>query len=60
MGYMITRNRKALEVKLDQHLNVKSVMETFGVQKASRVPASLEVPTLSKAYEPQSQEKEMC
>ena len=41
MGCMITRNRKALELKLDQHLYVKSVMETFGVQKASRIPASL-------------------
>ena len=58
IGCMITRNRKALEVKLYQHLNVKSVMETFGVQKASRVPASLEVPILSKADEPQTQEKE--
>ena len=40
MGCMVTRNRKALELKLDQHLYVKSVMETFGVQKASRVPSS--------------------
>ena len=57
MGCMITRNRKALELKLDQHLYVKSVMETFGVQKASRAPASSEVPTRSKADEPQTQEK---
>ena len=58
MGWMITRNRKALELKLDQHLYVKSVMATFGVQKASRVSASSEVPTLSKADEPQTQEKD--
>ena len=57
MGCMVTRNRKALELKLDQHLYVKSVMETFGVQKASRVPSSSEVPTLSKADELQTQEK---
>ena len=57
MGCMVTRNRKALELKLDQHLYVKSVMETFGVQKASRVPSSSEVPTLSKTDELQTQEK---
>ena len=58
IGCMITRNRKTLEWKLDQHLYVKSVMETFGVQKPSRVPASSEVTTLSKADEPQTQEKD--
>ena len=53
----ISRNRKSHELKLDQHLYVKSMVEKFGVKKASRVPASSGVPTLSKAGEPQTLEE---
>ena len=53
----ITRDRKAHEWKLDQRLHVRSMVETFGLKKASRVPASSGVPTLSKADEPQTPEE---
>ena len=60
MGCHITRDRKARNLKLDQHLYLKSMVKKFGVEKASRIPASSGVPTLSKADEPQtSKEKEM-
>ena len=46
------------ELKLDQRLYVKSMVEKFGIEKASRKPACSAVPTLSKADEPQTpQEK---
>ena len=51
MGCHITRDRKARELKLDQRSHVKSMVEKFGVEKASRVPASSGVPTFSKADE---------
>ena len=57
MGCHITRDRKAHELKLDQRLYVKSMVEKFGVKKASRVPASSGVPTLSKADKPQTPEE---
>ena len=37
MGYQITRDRKAHELKLDQRLYVKSLVKKFGVEKISRV-----------------------
>ena len=37
-----------------QHLYMKSMVETFDVKKASNIPVSLEVSTLSKADEPQT------
>ena len=57
MACHITRDRKAHELKLDQRLYVKLMVEKFGVKKASRVPASSGVPTLSKTDEPQTLEK---
>ncbi|CAN0123831.1 unnamed protein product, partial [Ascophyllum nodosum] len=57
MGCHITRDRKAHELKLDQRLYVKSMLDKFGVKKASRIPASSGVPTLSKADEPQTPEE---
>ena len=35
----IIRDHKACQSKLDQHLNVKSMVKKFGVEKTSRVPA---------------------
>ena len=57
IGYLITRDRKAREVKRDQRLYVKSLVQKFGEEKTSRIPASSGVPTLSKADEPQTPEK---
>ena len=59
MGCHITRDHEARELKLDQHLYVKLMMKKFGIEKASSIPASSGVPTLSKADELQtSEEKE--
>ena len=57
MGRHITRDHKAHELKLDQRLYVKSMVEKFGVMKASMIPASSGVPTLSRADEPKIPEK---
>ena len=51
MGCHITRNRKARELKLDQHLYVESMVKRFDVKKATKIPAASGVPTLSKADE---------
>ena len=51
MGCHITRDEKAPELKLGQHLYVKSMVEKFDVEKASRIPAlqpSEEVEDMSK------------
>ena len=47
MGCHITRNRKARELKLDQDLYVESMVKTFDVKKATKIPAASGVPTLS-------------
>ena len=39
MGCHITRNRKARELKLDQHLYVESRVKRFDVKKATRISA---------------------
>ncbi|CAM9349897.1 unnamed protein product, partial [Ascophyllum nodosum] len=57
MGCHITRNRKARELKLDQHLYVESMVKRFDVKKATKIPAASGVPTLSKADEPQNSEE---
>ena len=57
MGCHITRNRKARELKLDQHLYIKSVVKRFDVKKATKIPAASGVPTLSKADEPRNPEE---
>ena len=49
MGCHITRNRKARELKLDQHLYVESMVKTFDGKKATKIPAASGVPTPSKA-----------
>ena len=49
MGCHTTRNRKARELKLDQHLYVESMVKRFDVKKATIIPATSGVPTLSKA-----------
>ena len=54
MGCHITRNRKACELKLDQHLYVVNI---FDVKKATKIPAASGVPTLSKADEPRNPEE---
>ena len=59
MGCHIVRNRKARELKFDQHLYVESMVKRFDVKKAANVPGTSGVPTLSKANEPRnSEEKE--
>ena len=57
MGCHITRNREARELKLDQHLNVESMVKTFDVKKATKISAASGVPTLSKADEPRNPEE---
>ena len=57
MGCHITRNRKARELKLDQHLYVESMVKRFDVKKATKIPAASGVPTLSKANELWNPEK---
>ncbi|CAM9981230.1 unnamed protein product [Ascophyllum nodosum] len=49
MGCHIRRNRKAYELKLDQHLYVE--------EKATKILAASGVPTLSKADEPRNPEE---
>ncbi|CAN0391894.1 unnamed protein product [Ascophyllum nodosum] len=57
MGCHITRDRKACELKLDQHLYVESMVKRFDVKKATKIPAASGVPTLSKADEPRNPEE---
>ena len=57
MGCHITRNRKARELKLDQHLYVESMVKRFNVKKETKIPAASGVPTLSKADEPRNLEE---
>ena len=40
MGCHITRNRKARELKLNQHLYVESMVKRFDVKKATKIPAA--------------------
>ena len=54
MGGHITRNRKARELKLDQHLYVESMVKRFDVKKTTKIPAASGVPTLSKADKPRN------
>ena len=53
----ITRERKVRELKLDQYFYVKSMVETFGIEKASRIPSSSGVSTFSQAVESQTPEE---
>ena len=57
MGCHITRNRKARELKFDQHLYVESMVKRFDVKNATKIPAASGVPTLSKADEPRNPEE---
>ena len=57
MGCHITRNRKARELKLDQHLYVESMVKRFDAKKATKIPATSGVPTLSKGDEPRNPEE---
>ena len=57
MGCHITRNRKARELKLDQHLFEESMIKKFDVKKATNRPAASGVPTLSRADEPRNPEE---
>ncbi|CAM9326957.1 unnamed protein product, partial [Ascophyllum nodosum] len=57
MGCHITRNRKARELKFDQHLYVESMVKRFNVKKEAKIPAASGVQTLSKADEPQNPEE---
>ena len=54
MDCHITRNRKACELKLDQHLYVESMVKRFDVKRASKIPAASGVSTLSKADKPRN------
>ena len=56
MGCHITRNRKARELKLDQHLYVKSMVKRFDFINVIKIPAASGVPTLSKADDPRNPE----
>ena len=44
LGCHITRNRRARELKLDQHLYVESMAKRFDVTKAAKIPAASGVP----------------
>ena len=57
MGCHITRNRKARELKFNQHLYVESMVKRFDVKKTTKIPAASGVPTLSKADEPRNPEE---
>ena len=57
MGCHITRNRKARELKLDQHLYVESMVKRFDIKKTTKIPAPSGVPALLKAFEPRNSEK---
>ena len=57
VGCHITRNRKARELKLDQHLYVESMVKRFDVKKTTKIAAASGVPTLSKADEPRNPEE---
>ena len=48
MGCHITKNRKARELKFDQHLYVESMVKMFDVKNTTKIPAASGVPTLSK------------
>ena len=60
-GYYVgchnTNNRRACELKLDQHLYVESMINRFEARKATKIPAAWGVPTLSKADEPRNSEE---
>ena len=56
MGCHITRNRKTLGLKLDQHLYVGSMVKRFDVTKATKISAASGVPTLSKTDESRNPE----
>ena len=58
MGCHTAGNRKARELKFDQHLYVESMVKRFDVKKATKIPAASGVPTLSKADEPRKPEEE--
>ena len=53
----ITRNRKARDLKLDQNLYVESMVKSFDVKKATKIPVASGIPTLSKADEPRNPEE---
>ena len=57
MGCHITRNRKARELKFDQHLYIESMAKRFDVKKSTKIPAASGVPTLAKANEPRNPEE---
>ena len=57
MGCHITRNRKARELKFDQHLYVESMVKRFDVKKATKILAASGVPALSNADEPGNPEE---
>ena len=57
MCFHITRNRKARELKFNQHFYVESRVKRFDIKKATKIPAVSGVPTLSKADEPQNPEE---
>ena len=48
MGCHITRNHKARELKLDQHLYVESTVKRFDVEKTTNIPAASGVSELSR------------
>ena len=53
----ITTDRKARELKPDQHLYMESMVKSFDVKRATKIPAASGVPTLSKADEPRNPEE---
>ena len=57
MGCHITGNRKARELKFDQHLYVEAMVKRFDVKNTTKIPAASGVQTLSKADEPQNPEE---
>ena len=57
MGCHIRRNRKARELKFNQHLYVELMVKRFDVKKTTKIPAASGVPTLSKADEPRNPEE---
>ena len=57
MGCHTTRNRKAPDLKLHQHLYVESMVKRFGVKKATKIPVASGASTLLKANKPRNPEE---
>ena len=58
MGCHITRNREKRELKFDQHLYLRTIIDRFGIDKTAMVPATTGGPPLSKEDGPKTPKEE--